>query len=136
VDGQIDVSVTAWLSAMVGVPHLFMNALRALGSLGPHTLTRLDANDGPVSAHTFFRASASLVLPRTGIERVGVGALVLRPDGHSTQLAIGGVFEWPTQHAEALRAVERLIQAYVDQWLPERALWAAPAETLLAGEIG
>jgi hypothetical protein len=66
---------------------------------------------------------------------VGVAALVLRPGGRVTQLALRGPFAWPDEQLGALRALERLIQAHVEQWTPPRGLWDVPAELALADEI-
>jgi hypothetical protein len=70
-----------------------------------------------------------------GAARVGVAAIVLRPGARTTQLALRGPFAWPHEESDALRALERLIQAWVDQWTPARALWDAPAEAALGDEV-
>src|SRR5438045_1614566 len=45
VEGALDPHIQAWLSVLLGVPQLFLNALRSCGASGPHLLTRLDAHD-------------------------------------------------------------------------------------------
>ncbi|HUG17317.1 MAG TPA: hypothetical protein VMM78_20090 [Thermomicrobiales bacterium] len=74
-------------------------------------------------------------MPGGDVTRVIVAALLLRPDGRTTHLHVAGSFAWPNQMAEALAAVESLIQAHADQWFPARALWREPGELLLSGEV-
>ena len=88
----------------------------------------------PLRSALFFRAPARLALP-DGNVCVGIATLLVRPGGRTTQLALRGPFTWPEQEDEVVRALERLIQAYAGQWMPERGLWDLPAELLLPGEI-
>jgi hypothetical protein len=100
----------------------------------PELITCADASESPGPA-TFFRAPASLTLPDSAARRVGVAALILRPDRRTSHLEIAGIYDWPSHSADAIHSLERLIQAYAGQWMPPRALWNAPAEMLLKDEV-
>jgi hypothetical protein len=126
--------IVNWISATVGVPERLNAALADLVGASPQTLTYID-DSGPLGDAHFFRGTARLALPTATRTRVGVAALVLRPDGRSAQLNVTGVFDWPDETSLALQAVERLIQPFAGQWLPQRALWHLPVEQSLPGEI-
>jgi hypothetical protein len=59
----------------------------------------------------------------------------LRPNRRTSQLVVTGVHNWPDDHRGALRSLERLVQAHAGQWMAPRALWSAPAESLLSDEV-
>ncbi|HYI14332.1 MAG TPA: hypothetical protein VEX37_03000 [Thermomicrobiales bacterium] len=126
-----DAEVTYWLTATIGVPHLLADAL----GTSPQTLVLIDAESTSRQTTEFFRAPAQLTLPQAGTHRVGVAALVLRPDRQTSHLAVAGMHEWPGDRDAAIRSLERLIQAHAGQWMPQRALWPAPAEVLMPDEI-
>ncbi|MEX2314917.1 MAG: hypothetical protein WD628_04300 [Thermomicrobiales bacterium] len=123
--------VTLWLTATIGLPPLMAQALGAL----PEQVIAVDSNMDPLRPFQFFRATASLFLPDARQQRVGVAALVLRPDRRTSHIAISGVHEWPAERDAAIRSLERLIQGHAGQWMPSRALWSAPAEALLIDEV-
>lgn len=123
--------VNLWLTATLGLPYLLADAL----STSPADVFTVDADRHPPQTVQFFRAPAMLSLPDDNQRRVGVAALILRPRQRTTLLAIDGIYSWPSERDAALRALERLIQAHAGQWMPSRALWDAPAESLLAAEI-
>ena len=149
--GAPEAGIQAWLTANVGEP----SRLQGLSGSGldprlpiicvdsdtvsvPNAST--SANPGLSEACTlrvvdFFRAPARLRLPSGWVGRVGVAAVVFRPDLLSLHAIYRGAFDWPAERTAALREVERLIQAHADQWWPSRQLWEAPAELLLEGEI-
>ena len=66
---------------------------------------------------------------------VGVVALVARPGGIGAQLVVRSSYNISDGMNPAVRQVEALVQSYADQWMPERALWSAPAEVLLGDEV-
>lgn len=123
--------VEYWISARIGVPRLLPVAL----GVPPDQVVLVDADLTKTSPARFFRADASLVLPPESTRRVGVAALVLRPDRQTMHLNLSGVFDWPAECEPALRALERIIQAHVSQWMPGRPLWPATAEFLLPDEV-
>lgn len=134
VDGAVDSHIDVWLTATLGLYPWLPQSLRHLtGSDAP--VVRVDAFALEVTTHPFFRADAGLSLAILDGAAVGVAGLVARPGRHDAHLSIAGSFAWTDERAAALREIERLIQRNVDQWLPERALWPAPAEELLAGEV-
>lgn len=126
-----DPETTQWITATIGVPHLLADAL----SVSRDRMLIADSDAGSPHQVEFFRAPASLHLPSDEPQRVGVAALVLRPDRKTSQLIVSGVHDWPVDHKGAIRSLERLIQAHAGQWMPRRALWSAPAESLLPDEV-
>jgi hypothetical protein len=124
--------VTTWLTPSIGVPAQFADAIAALTGVAPDVMVV----DRPGSvAVSFFRAPALLRLPGENAHRVGVGALVVRPSGRSAHLRVMGCYQWPQDQAAVVRALESLVQAYADQWIPDRAVWEGSAEQLLDGEV-
>lgn len=140
-----------WFTVRTGYPHLLVEALSLMGvDRGP--VATVDGNPA-TTRFPFFRAPAGLALaphhvdPQTsnipttgGIEAgrcrtVGVVALVARPGGSGAQLIVRGPYQLSGGVNPALRQLESLIQSYANQWMPERALWAAPAEVLLGDEV-
>ena len=147
IDGVLPAGIDLWLTASVGVPERLPAALDALG-VPRAALLRVDVDVDAVSVAphesglavalhdaTLFRAPARLLLPSAPC-RVAVVARVLRPAGRTTQLVLRGAYRWPEESGPALRALERIIQPWAEQWLPPRALWEHPAEVLLHDEIG
>jgi hypothetical protein len=124
------------LTAHLGAHAALSRSILAAGGTLAHEIVMIDAPGNDLRSHRFFRATAALRLPSDQPARVMVAALVLRPGGRSTQLAVAGCFDWPDEKALAICAVESLIRSYVDQWSPPRALWADSAEVLLQDEIG
>ena len=120
-----------WLTATIGLPHLLADALET----SPDRVIAVDSDESATEPAPFFRAPATLVLPDRSPRCVGVAALILRPDRRTSQLVVEGIYDWPADRNGALRSLERLIQAHAGQWTPRRALWVAPAETLLASEV-
>jgi hypothetical protein len=117
------------LTAQIGLPAV----LGACAARLPHppAIVAIDAPGTPTVMRSFFRAPARLELPAWQAQRVAVAAAVVRPGGASIELVCVGTFAWPAGESDALRALERLILAHVDQWRPPRALWDAPAEACL-----
>lgn len=134
IDGTTDFPVDAWLTATIGLPRALGNVLRA-ESGSTAAIIRIDDTSSEVEMATFFRAEAALWLPVPAGATVGVASLVARPGRRDAYLITSGPFRWPDDRVAALRQVERLIQRDADQWAPTRALWAAPSEVLLAGEV-
>lgn len=128
--GQPDVVLTATL----GLPRLLPAALKRVGWSGLPVVA-IDDADRHTDTVLLFRAEARVLLPSDTYVRVVVCALILRPGARSAHLRVAGTFGWPDQRGDVLSAIEQLIQAYHDQWMPSRALWSAPAEALLAGEV-
>jgi hypothetical protein len=124
----------AVLTASLGVPDLLSDALQSAGVDHRSMPLRVDAGNGSSTAE-LFRATAHLTLPDDSPRSVIAASLVLRPGGRDTQLNVIGPFDWPTDRPAALRAIELMIQAYVDQWIAPRQLWDLPAEEVLKGEI-
>jgi hypothetical protein len=117
------------LTARVGLP------ARLSALLEPETRLRfVDHLDEQAAAVTFFRAPARLALPALP-GNMAVAAVILRPGGRDAQLVVDGPFDWPAEQDEVVWALERLLQRFPEQWFPDAALWAAPAEVLLADEI-
>lgn len=117
------------LTAQMGLPA----RLAAIVGSGPR-LRFIDHLGEQAEEVTFFRAAARLALPQLP-GRVVVAAVVLRPGGRSAHLVVAGPFDWPGQRDAVIAALERLLQRFIDQWFPCDALWSAPAEVLLAGEV-
>lgn len=125
---RVDDGVELWLTATLGLPAATVQTLSASGA----TVLFADADTtSPTTEQTFFRAPAQLSIPAGTPLRAGVGAVILRPGATSARLVTEGPFNWPAQRPAAIRALERLIQQYTDQWMPRAHLWPAPAETLL-----
>jgi hypothetical protein len=124
-------SVDFWITANIGVPNRLADAL----DVADDEIVSVDASAGSPQPASFFRALANLNLPADAPNRIGVAALILRPDHRTSQLIITGVHNWPDDRRGALRSLERLIQAHAGQWMPSRALWPAPAESLLPDEV-
>jgi len=122
------------LTANLGLPQLLPSALRRVG-WSDIPILPVDAESESHHVTSLFRADAHLALPADDDIRVAVAALVRRPGTRSAHLRVVGTFSWPRERDAALRGVESLIQSYVDQWMPTRALWPAPAETLLGDEV-
>jgi hypothetical protein len=120
--GQLPSSDTLVISASIGLPHLLLAALERPGA----DLLLIDG-DGPSIPATFFRGDAELVLPATDCTVI-VAALVLRPGGSSSHLVVSDLRLWPEDRHIILDAVERLIQAFANQWHPAQPLWPVPAE--------
>ena len=125
-------NVEVVLSAQLGLPARLAQVVRAQAPAAQ--LRFIDHLEGSTAEVQLFRAPARLTLPYAPA-KVAVVAVVLRPGGESAQLSVAGPFEWPAQQADMLRAIEALLQSYPDQWFPREALWAEPAEDLLAGEV-
>ena len=123
--------VDLWLTSTIGLPHHLPNALGAT----PDCIVTVDRRSDKFRSVRFFSATAELVLPDEGGRCVGVGGLILRPGGRSSILVTSGPFRWPDEQEAALRGLERLVQAHAGQWMPKRALWPGPAETLLRAEV-
>jgi hypothetical protein len=124
-------SVDKWLTARLGLPRLLAAAL----GVSLDVVLSVDTPDTPPQPAIFFGAPTTLALPDRDSARVGVAALILRPGRRTSHLAIAGVHDWPSERDDALRSLERLIQAHAGQWMPTRALWNAPAEVLLPDEV-
>ncbi len=121
----------ACLTASVGYTSALANAL----SIHADHVHRIDALSEHPQYVRFFGAAATLAIPVSLPHQVVVAALVDRPRQRSMHLDVAGVYTWPQQQSETLRAIERLIQAYPDQWNPSRQLWSAKAEKLLPSEV-
>ncbi len=134
IHGTVDVQPDVWLSASLGLYPWLADALRATTG-HEAAVVRIDDAPPTAEAHPFFRAEASLSLPAPRHATVGVASLVARPGRRDAHLSISASFGWPDERGAALRQLERLIQRDADQWAPSRALWRAPAEELLAGEV-
>lgn len=119
-----------WLSATIGVP----DQLAAVLAVPRDRIVAVDQQSQNLEPRSLFRNDAALVLPPSA-RRVGVAGVILRPNHATAMLVLGGVFDWATQEPEALRAIERLIQAHVGQWMPPRALWSEPAEQRFPDEV-
>lgn len=117
------------LTAQIGAPLVLQDLVNRIDP--PPAVVTIEAATSAASNREFFRAPASLTLPLAAAERVAVAAVVERPGGSSFQLIVSGPYRWPDEEHRVMRALEDLIRTYVDQWLPRRALWAAPAEKLL-----
>jgi hypothetical protein len=124
--------VTTWLTASVGVPAQFADAIADLTGTSPRVIVvdRTGTTEWP-----FFRAPARLLLPDESEQCIGVGVVVVRPDGRSAHLRVAGCYQWPQERDAMIRALETMVQAYADQWFPDHALWSGAAEQLLRGEI-
>lgn len=118
----------------LGAPAYLPVALQLL-DLPQREMTRLDAPE-PLEPVPFFRGPAALSMPEWS-GRTAVAALVVRPGRPTTyHLIASGPFDWPAERSLGLQAVERLLQAHVEQWAPQRALWPVPIEALLRDEMG
>ena len=128
--------VEDWLTASIGAPALLASALEmAMGRRVRSLVIVDDRRESPGTEVEFFRGPARLVLPGVAPCRVGVAALVVRPDGRTTHLVIPGVHDWPQDREHIMRSLECLVQAHAGQWLPRTALWDEPAENGLRGEV-
>ena len=132
--GSVPTPVDAWLTAHIGLWMHLEHALTHAGANPQQTLV-IDGNAVEPVITEFFRAPARLSLPRQDALTVGVAVLIARPGRQSSQLELAGPFSLTRDTREALRALERCIQRNVEQWLPLRALWDAPAEVRLSDEI-
>ncbi len=117
------------LTAQVGHPSILSAVAARLEN--PPAVVALDGDGPQLTSREFFRATAQLALPTWSVDRAVFAAVVARPGGDTLECVVSDVFTWPHAEAAALRAAERAILAYVDQWRPRRALWGAPAEVLL-----
>lgn len=128
-------SADIWLTATIGSP----STLERLALKQPTmpSILRVDTSSTDMTTcGQFFRAQAALTLPRREAAEIFVVGALTRPGGKSLELACRGPFHWPEQKDETLRALEWLIRTFVEQWCPQRRLWAGPAERLLPpGEI-
>ena len=129
VENLVDRAPDAVLSAHIGMPALLSDVAARLPA--PPAIIAVDSTGRSTREHTFFRAPAELALPDWPTRRLVAAAAVVRPGGNSFELVCSDSFEWPGDAGAALRELERIILAHVDQWHPPRALWAAPAEILL-----
>ncbi|MDQ3549705.1 MAG: hypothetical protein M3439_12905 [Chloroflexota bacterium] len=129
--GSASTDVTIWLSATIGLPHLLADALNT----SPDRLIAVDTGTAGCDPCQFFRAAANLSLPDASTIRIGVAALILRPDRRSSHLALSSLYDWPEDRDAAIRELERLVQVHAGQWMPQRALWPSPAEALLSSEV-
>lgn len=132
-DGGRDLTVEGWISTSIGLPEDLRGALRETG-LPDSGITFIDRRDVPLQPAVFFRGQASLCLP-AGINTVGVAALIARPGGASQQLIVRGPFHGKAQYKAALRALEEIIQAHAEQWMPKSRLWVVPAEVIFRDEF-
>jgi hypothetical protein len=130
IDGDTNINVDAYLVPSIGDTGDIASLIE-----NHSPLVRIDRHDEPLRNVTFFRAPARLTLPDDDIRSVAVAALVNRPGGRSRQMIVRGPYSWPSDQQGALRALESLIQAHLDQWLPPAQLWSGPAEDLLADEV-
>lgn len=120
--------IELWLTVTLGLPATTVQTLSATGA----SVLFADVHAGtPTTEQTFCRAPAHLSLPSDTPLQVGIGAVILRPGATSARLITEGPFAWSTERFAAIRALERLVQSYTDQWMPRSPLWPAPAETLL-----
>lgn len=133
-NGVADFHVDAWLTAAIGLRRALGDVLRSEAGYEAVVIP-IDSASSEAEAATFFRAEAALWLPVPPGATVGVASLVARPGRRDSHLTVAGPFRWPDERMAAIRQIERLIQRDADQWVPTRALWAAPAEVLLAGEV-
>jgi hypothetical protein len=134
VDGPPSIEIDTWLAPSVGFPEELPAALDGAG-YADRRIYFIDGGAGEKREAMFFRSRANLTLPGHNIRQVGVAAFIERPGGGSRQLIVRGPFPWAIDGADALRAVETIIQAHVEQWIPGAQLWPVPAEVSLAGEI-
>lgn len=132
--GNPEMTVDAWLSARVGCWRALPAALAAIAPVAA-PVHRIDDAAPNEETTVFFRAPARLSLLDATPRTVGVAILVERPGRRDVQLEVVGPYTWPDESATCLRAIEAMIQRYVDQWQPARALWPAPAEVLLGREV-
>ncbi len=124
---------STWLTAALGCPEVIHN----LATDHPSRPTVIPVDQIPHANATanLFRAAATLHLP-IGNQDVVVIAAIVRPGGRGIAILWKGPFQWPERQADALRAIERLIQAHAGQWRPPGNIWAGGAEDVLpAGEI-
>lgn len=128
---------TVWLTPTIGAAHLLGAAIERQLAVQPTIVVIDDSSADALQEQRFFRAPATLSLPALSgaAISVGVAALVIRPDGRTTHLVVSGTFRWPDDSDLAVRALERLIQSFADQWRPARHLWQVPAEWALGDEI-
>ena len=134
VEGAIDTAIDIWLTATIGLHRDLPDALQGAYAQNAEIL-RIDEPSASMTTTSFFRADAAISLPPVAGATIGVAGLVARPGRTDAHLVIAGPFQWPNQQRAAIRALERLIQQHVDQWMPPHALWQAPAEKLLPGEV-
>lgn len=132
--GAVDAPATTWLSARVGLWSYLPSALHDIAGEAP-SICFVDGTTTRSACTSFFRAPALLNLPSDAAEQVAVAVLVARPGRHTSQLEMAGNFTWPGQETAALCALEACIQRHVAQWLPQRPLWAGPAEVVLPDEV-
>lgn len=132
--GHLSDEIDVWLVATLGAVPWYRQALQQVVN-ADRPLACVDGHHADRRAFTFFRGPATLSLDIPDHAGVGVASVVLRPGGHDLQVHIAGPFTWATEADEVLRALERLIQRDVDQWMPPRGLWLEPAEATLGSEI-
>lgn len=134
VQGELSGAIDIWLVASLGAVPWYREALQQVCGTNL-SLCWIDAADSDTQPEALFRGPAMLALDISEQAQVGVASVVLRPGGHDLQVNVEGAFVWPTDRYHALRAMERLIQRDVDQWMPLRALWTMPADATLGDEI-
>lgn len=128
-DALADSPCDAVLTAHLGVPSLLGRIVDRLPV--PSVMHAIDAATGPFEEADFFRAPARLSLPALLPRRVRAAVVVVRPGGKTVELVCAPARAWPEERSAAIRDLERMILAYVDQWHPPTALWPYPAEVLL-----
>lgn len=134
VQGELSRPVDMWLVATLGAVPWYQAALQQISSASL-PLRFIDTDIPITQPAAFFRGPATLMLDIPDDATVGVASVVLRHGGHDLHVIIDGAFAWPADRDRGLRAMERLIQRDVDQWMPQRALWSQPVEVILGDEI-
>jgi hypothetical protein len=134
-DGDPNLTVDTWITTSIGLPNRLDAALRREG-LPVRDVIFIDRRDSQLQPAVFFRDQAELSLPSRATGTVGVAALIMRPRASSQQLIVRGPFDWKTGRKDALRALEEVIQAHVEQWMPESRLWIVPVEAVFPDEAG
>lgn len=119
------------ISAHVGLPELLPRIIRLL--TGVDFLPEIHLIDDPIHAQKpvelqLFGAPARFDLPldKGGDIPVAIAGLVVRPGNETLMFSCSLV-----PFSDALRSVEALIRDHHNQWMPQRSLWAAPAEVTI-----
>lgn len=133
-DGDAGIVVDTWITVSIGLPE---NLAAALGKAGlpNNDVVCIDRQGSQLQPALFFREQAAISFAPRVTKTLGVAALILRPGGKSQQLIVRGPFDGVSGRKDALRALETIIQAHVDQWMPTVRLWPVPAEILFPDEI-
>ena len=116
------------LTAHVGVPVLMGEIASCLGVA---SLIALDVPSRATKTVEFFRAPSRLAAPDGPWDRIVVAAAISRPGGSSYEVVASDILQLDEEPHAVLRALERLVRSYVDQWRPPEPLWDGPAELLL-----